>query len=126
MSDLLEEITGFISDERRRLVEIFAKVWGERPEYVSVLSKKAWKYVTPSLGLPILEELKLSEKYDVKRMAIEIWEITEEGRKRIGERGIFVKNSLIVYYRYVSEDSVYKVTSLNITRKKKRGKTSKK
>ena len=90
-----------------------------------MLSKKAWKYVTPSLGLPILEELKLSEKYDVKRMAIEIWEITEEGRKRIGERGILVKNSLIASYRYVSGEVIYKVISLNIG-KKRRAKTSKK
>ena len=90
-----------------------------------MLSRKAWKYVTPSLDLPVLEELKLSEKYDVKRMAIEIWEIAEEGRKRIGERGILVKNSLIAYYRYVTENNVYKVISLNIG-KKRRAKTSKK
>ena len=40
------------------------------------------------LGLPILEELKLSEKYNVKRMAIKTWEITKEGRKRIGENSL--------------------------------------
>jgi len=126
MSDFLTEVTEFIKDERNRLAGIFLKVWNEKPEYVSVLSKKAWKYITPSLGLPILEELKLGDKYEVRRVAIEIWEVTEEVRRRLGERGVLAKNGLVAYYRYVSENNVYKVTSLNIARKKRKAKTSKK